>query len=659
MNFIQKIALALQRKSNEGYSLFQSGNMPSSDRNWGAGQYLNANNISLYTNRAIDKRAEKVGQIKFTLKDRKTQREITEHPLLNLLAKPNSFMSGFEFWKLYQKYKDLTGSTFIWLSGAGALRMDGTRSMPEELHLLRPDLVTIKFDNLGRIEAFVHRTPAKETVFTPAEIIYDYRPSLFDPRLGESLLRAGIRIIGLEDQLVEYQYRVLKNGGKIDGVMNFKSQARLNKVQLDELKTQYKEEYADASKSGRPLFLSGDADYKRMALTPEELAFLESKNMTLNDVCIMTGVPKTILAMVDGVQYNNSDASLRVFARETTKPNLDGIINKLDENGVLVPNSLELGYIDQTPEDVDQKLKINEGGIKNYYMTPNEARKNIGLEPIDGGDSLMVPFNIMTQDNKAAPQPKKIKSADEQEFKHPLQNKEFRDVYYKARIKKHDASENRFVTKLNHYFTGQEERLLEKIGATKSFKTKDIIDENFNMVPELQFGLDELKPMLEALLIEAGIDAMELMGSDYSFNAGSEIASWLDRKTEIFLNSVNETTFNELKSQFAESLAAGENREKLVQRIKNTYGNISSVRASIIARTEVHAVMQYGTMEGYKQAGAPIKIWVAVRDAHTRDSHAAQDGEERPINMPFSNGLMFPGDNNGPAAEVINCRCQI
>ena len=64
-------------------------------------------------------------------------------------------------------------------------------------------------------------------------------------------------------------------------------------------------------------------------------------------------------------------------------------------------------------------------------------------------------------------------------------------------------------------------------------------------------------------------------------------------------------------------------------------------------------------MEGYKQAGLTTKIWVAVQDGETRDSHAITDGEEKPINMAFSNGLMFPGDPNGSAEEVINCRCVI
>lgn len=633
--------------------------MPSASRHWSPSQFLDANEISLYTNRAINKRAEKVGQIVFTLKDRKTKKEITDHKVLNLLAKPNKLMSGFEFFKMYQKYKDLTGSTYVWLGGKGDLKMDGSRNAPTEMYLLRPDLVSIKFDDLGQIKSFVYKPSSKEIEYSPEEIIYDYNPSIKDPRIGESLLKAGIRTMGIEDQLTEYQYKVLKNGGKVDGLIKFKSQTRITKAQLDEIKDQYAVEFADASKAGRPLFLSGESDYERMSLTPDELGFLESKNTTLNDVCIMTGVPKVILAMVDGVQYNNADTSTRVFLRETIKPLLDSLINKLDEKTQLVPENLELGYIDQTPNDIEQKLKINENGIKNYYMTPNEARATLGLEPITGGDSLLTPFNLLPQGKSAEKKQKNFKSAEESEYQHPLQNEGVRDIYYKMRIKKEDSNENKFIAKLDKYFAGQLKRIIDQIPAQKSVILKDFLDDHFATGPELQFGLEELRPVLEAFLLEAGIDSMELMGSDYSFNAGAEISSWLDKKSEIFLNSINETTFKELKNQFAQSLAANEDRPKLVKRIKDTYQNISEVRSKIIARTEVHAVMQYGTFEGYKQAGAPIKIWVSVRDLKTRDSHAAQDGEERPINMPFSNGLMYPGDSNGTASEVINCRCQI
>lgn len=95
--------------------------------------------------------------------------------------------------------------------------------------------------------------------------------------------------------------------------------------------------------------------------------------------------------------------------------------------------------------------------------------------------------------------------------------------------------------------------------------------------------------------------------------------------------------------------------------------NISSVskaplsRAKTIARTEGHRIQQTSSrdaQEAAKKKGADVlKQWDAALDARTRDSHARVDGEIRELDEKFSNGLMFPGDPSGRAAEVVNCRC--
>lgn len=69
------------------------------------------------------------------------------------------------------------------------------------------------------------------------------------------------------------------------------------------------------------------------------------------------------------------------------------------------------------------------------------------------------------------------------------------------------------------------------------------------------------------------------------------------------------------------------------------------------------------SMDSYKAASdMGIKLrkkWLATRDERTRDSHASINGEVVDWDKPFSNGLMFPGDPSGPAAEVYNCRCAL
>ena len=86
-------------------------------------------------------------------------------------------------------------------------------------------------------------------------------------------------------------------------------------------------------------------------------------------------------------------------------------------------------------------------------------------------------------------------------------------------------------------------------------------------------------------------------------------------------------------------------------------------KAVRIARTEGHRIQTTATMDAMyvaKSKGANVvKQWDATLDDRTRESHQAVDGEVREIDEPFSNGLDFPGDPSGGAAEVVNCRCAL
>lgn len=84
-------------------------------------------------------------------------------------------------------------------------------------------------------------------------------------------------------------------------------------------------------------------------------------------------------------------------------------------------------------------------------------------------------------------------------------------------------------------------------------------------------------------------------------------------------------------------------------------------RTKTIARTEGHRIQQTSTADvqrAAKDKGADVvKQWDSTLDGKTRESHRRVDGEIRELDEKFSNGLMYPGDPSGGAAEVVNCRC--
>ena len=117
-----------------------------------------------------------------------------------------------------------------------------------------------------------------------------------------------------------------------------------------------------------------------------------------------------------------------------------------------------------------------------------------------------------------------------------------------------------------------------------------------------------------------------------------------------------------ITAQVSRGISTGMSYQQVAQQLAG-YTNIGFNNAVRIARTEGHRVQVQSGMDACykaKEKGADVvKQWDAALDKRTRESHAMVDGEIRELDKPFSNGLMFPGDPDGGAAEVVNCRCAL
>ena len=68
--------------------------------------------------------------------------------------------------------------------------------------------------------------------------------------------------------------------------------------------------------------------------------------------------------------------------------------------------------------------------------------------------------------------------------------------------------------------------------------------------------------------------------------------------------------------------------------------------------------MQSSAVSGYEME----KRWISALDKRTRDPHSNVNGKKADQDDAFVVGgekLMYPGDPNGAAGNVINCRCTV
>jgi HK97 family phage portal protein len=136
-----------------------------------------------------------------------------------------------------------------------------------------------------------------------------------------------------------------------------------------------------------------------------------------------------------------------------------------------------------------------------------------------------------------------------------------------------------------------------------------------------------------------------------------------DRVTRL-ATLITEDTARQVTAAVRAGEAAGFNIAEIARLIETTaYGeNMTANRARTIARTESALAFSQGGWDQAKEAGIfRSKEWLAFEDNVTRETHLGCMAEGRiPLDQPFaSNGLLYPLDPSGEAAEVINCRCTL
>lgn len=117
-----------------------------------------------------------------------------------------------------------------------------------------------------------------------------------------------------------------------------------------------------------------------------------------------------------------------------------------------------------------------------------------------------------------------------------------------------------------------------------------------------------------------------------------------------------------INAETLQGILQGESMDKIAKRLRNVQ-EMNKTQAIRSARTIVTGAENKGRQDSYARAeddGIILeRTWLATNDSRTRHSHAVLDGETKPIDTPFSNGLMYPGDPRGRPEEVWNCRCSV
>lgn len=310
-------------------------------------------------------------------------REIETHPLLDLLERPNQRQAGATFLEALYGHLLLAGNAYVELVDAGG--------EARELHLLRPDRVTVVTDASGWPVALDHREGASRrrvmldvgsavhlTLFHPLEDHYGFPP-----------LEAALMALDTHNASGRWNKALLDNSARPSGALVYapKEGGNLTDEQFDRLKTELEQGYTGATRAGRPLLLEGGLDWKAMGLTPRDMDFVEAKHSASRDIALAFGVPPMLLGIPGDNTYANYQEANRAFYRLTVLPLVARTAKDLSAwMGPAFGQGLRLWYdadrVDGLTSDRDALWARLEAAS---FLTEDEKREAVGYRPRHAG----------------------------------------------------------------------------------------------------------------------------------------------------------------------------------------------------------------------------------------------------------------------------------
>lgn len=252
---------------------------------------------------------------------------------------------------------------------------------PDVVHLERRPDILMWFDPIYRVLG--ERTPSQD-------IVHIRRYTMPGDPYGLSPIRQAAVAIGMGLSAEEFGYRYFKDSANPSGVLS--TDQDLNEEAVQRVQRNW-----IASHGGRrlPAVLTNGFDWKTLSISPEESQFLETRQFQRSEICMLYGVPPILIgdtkettAWGTGVEQITRGAVTYTFSAWTAC--IESELSALLPRGQFV----RFDYDALLRGDAESRFNSHKTAIQSTFKTINEVRAEEEMDPIEGGDVLMMPSSL-------------------------------------------------------------------------------------------------------------------------------------------------------------------------------------------------------------------------------------------------------------------------
>ena len=412
-----------------------------------------------------------------------------------------------------------------------------------------------------------------------------------------------------------------------------------------------------------------EGKFERVSFSNLELELLEQQKWFVNLVFGCFGITKSEVGLIEDVNRATAVTEGAVFKRKTIRPLINlleyhlnmQVLNELPWIAGKYEDKLFFRFVKHDLVEEQQKRNIVWGDLRARLITTNEARLQLDMEEIDGGDELMQtnPFSFGAGKENTAQFTKEQEEEKPEEKKeeskalitdNPLAPKYFEEMAKPKMLKK----------KFNEALGEIEKLIIAEMEKAKEFNVLSEIKAYDEKLIEKLMGFVSLTQLGE--VVNNAIGAGYYIGMDEAekktgtnLNPNQKAIAFLQRYTLENLGDIDIETKNDIRQVLQRALIERQTPNQMkadLRKVLDSAGN----RLEILAETELNRAQNVGSLDGYRQSGLEgKKQWMAIGDDRLCPRCTKLDGKAIPLNDMFES----EGDEFDVPPAHSRCRCQI
>lgn len=334
--------------------------------------YVNASNAIRYTPvyRAVTLIANDIARIPL---------EVTASGADSLLRSPSTLMSAFEF------RRTMTMQVLLWGNAFAAIqRTRGGEYL--ELVLLAPD--TVSLDTTTSVPFY--RTADFGDL--PLESVFHLRAPSASGLWGDSpiaLCRTSLQILAAQETMAKTSY---ENAG--NPKIAIIHQQKLDPALMQKVEDYYMQRHGGSANAGKPVVLGDGVRVERISSTLDDTGLEAARRYSIGDVSRIYGIPASYLSEDVGSSYGSLEWLSRMYVDSCLRAWLEVWGSEIRTKLATPFDSVAFDTDELVRPGMAETMAALRTGVEAGFITRNEARARLDLDPLPGLDEPTLALNM-------------------------------------------------------------------------------------------------------------------------------------------------------------------------------------------------------------------------------------------------------------------------